>query len=152
MISVQIMIYNWSSSLGLNGKKFPKMLILAFEAKRGQMPKNIIAKMSGTFCSFQLQWRQQKVSNRYSVGQLPVPLALNHGKNLSRLVLLSTLLKSCTIISRGVLECWDDLGQSKAGGCCWSAQLDRKWKNSAEQGFFKWNKIIENFPFVNFLM
>ena len=45
-------MYNWSSSLGLNGKKFHKMLILAFEAKKGHMPKNIIAKMSGTFCSF----------------------------------------------------------------------------------------------------
>ena len=45
------------------------------------------------------------------MGQLPVPLALNHGKNLSRLVLLSTLLKSCTIISRESLNVgttWDD--------------------------------------------
>ena len=45
------------------------------------------------------------------MGQLPVPLALNHGKNLSRLVLLSTPLKSCTIISRESLNVgttWDN--------------------------------------------
>ena len=46
-----------------------------------------------------------------SVGQLLVLLALNHGKNLSRLVLLSTPLKSCTIISRESLNVgttWDN--------------------------------------------
>ena len=107
--------------------KFPKTLILAFAFPTQKYCQNVgyilfvPFSFSGANRNFQID----------SVGQLLVLLALNHGKNLSRLVLLSTLLKSCTIISRGVLECWDDLGQSKAGGCCWSAQLDRKWKNSA---------------------
>ena len=66
-----------------------------------------------------------------SVGQLPVLLALNHGKNLSRLVPLSTPLKSCTIISRGSLNVGTTWDNRKRVGVVGGAQLDEKLKNNA---------------------
>ena len=87
--------------------KFPKTLILAFAFPTQKYCQNVgyilfvPFSFSGANRNFQID----------SVGQLLVLLALNHGKNLSRLVLLSTPLKSCTIISRESLNVgttWDD--------------------------------------------